>query len=1247
MEIPFSDLKLEEIYSMVGHRRVVNTTSRFHGKVPGLFGLGPRPQSRRSNLNSRGTGGNHKGRRDLQPRAEDVERISHLQDPMGSQNESELDDDVSSDSLPISALKKSVNYHTLLVKELKLKAEADKLTHESTFKDVTKHIAVEQEREKAALLLEKIRLTNAIKTEEIKMKSDKLQEERTAFDGFSSTRLDINRMKIETAHLAAERELKDAQHDQRWHDKKVAVSAAELEAKQLELLSKCNTLRSEIQGASYSAEHANNFVFAFPCLKASIHPEPIVLHYGATTTGSFEVNGLNFDLMDCKGSPFCGLTAVDVAAGVPPNIRNYVKSMRDPEDLGHEGNLAEYAASRGFNLAIYDSSNGRSGQVEPERTYYNVPGAKWIFLMWRDHHWLLVTGRKASLPIIDVTGRIEQFDEIVDISDEGDWWNFLSKSWAAVCGPNLKMLRRHRVLGYERNDTNENLGLLRDQREHNDSQDLYAIIETTTIYVSVRSLGRETIVSDDAPEDPFLHGTVTQRKISVMSYIEAKETVEHGLGCGISAPVSVAKAGLQMRARFLNTRMGEGILCDTAEWLSIMFATGTYRQLPSEGPTLFWRKVPARKPRAAVDTTNLECFNAPTNNSFIPNLAEIHANQLSGMGGKNSNYFLGVPKEGESKVGCVVATAPLGVIMTADGPLTPGFIPLSDSNGVIAAAAGRNMKDEVVEQVTEFVSFGEEIMDWLLPTIPRLPPEPDAREFWASHSKGKKSAAFIVQTLALYDKVVVERQGRVMDELHSMFVKLENSLKVVEGEYLVRPRLIAVQCVKSLIESSPILIMLEAINHSYFKNFHIKDTTPEKMAAKVLEICDGQHMVTDITSWELFVSYLIQKIPHRLYKRLAKREGYLRTMKAYDELNSIGSKKEFSRLLNRGGVKFFLQSRKSGDYVTSAENGLLNFCVSAYAMHKETGLCVDQIMRQIKMIAEGDDGVLSIRAFRPNIGLIESLGCRLSQNVAGTRPGDTDFLRNMWTEQGRILNVGRSLRVLWVIARNVGSLRDGKKLGLLRAKALSLHNSHPNHPILCALIVYIGKMTSGISTRFKGRNRYLDTWKGEHLLIEALPTHHKNKSGTKVNKNKIKKTVTPCDVILGLGSDHMDTRSGPVNNTRTLESDSIHTMSGFNNISTQHSLSGQQLKVVRYPRTCEVSDEDRFWVSQGCTDFPGIPIPVQIFLEERFARGEFYIGNLLDDCSEVSDLVKAGLPSDHKGTDSESFGQLKSMMGFA
>jgi len=170
--------------------------------------------------------------------------------------------------------------------------------------------------------------------------------------------------------------------------------------------------------------------------------------------------------------------------------------------------------------------------------------------------------------------------------------------------------------------------------------------------------------------------------------------------------------------------------------------------------------------------------------------------------------------------------------------------------------------------------------------------------------------------------------------------------------------------------------------------------------------------------------------------------------------------------------------------------------------------------------------------------LINSMGFGFSSNVLGSVPGDVDFLRKRWLYDNSYVSIGRALKnIFWVNSQT--KLTHKRQLTIIRAKALSYYFSSPGCPILTEAINYILKKTSGLQY-FKGLEKHMSY------------------------------------------NDTFDVK-----------------------------------KIGKNYGTLKVDENMRGPLAYGATGFPPIPVAIQLVLEENFKKGNFYVGSLLDDYDDI------------------------------
>jgi len=501
--------------------------------------------------------------------------------------------------------------------------------------------------------------------------------------------------------------------------------------------------------------------------------------------------------------------------------------------------------------------------------------------------------------------------------------------------------------------------------------------------------------------------------------------------------------------------------------------------------------------------TNIKyAYNAMGKTSYIGDVDALRVNQMDNVvgGGEKPSYqrngivkLNDAPKEEKDKK--IVAYAPLGSAFTDLGQLGPGNITITEYYSLIAAFAGRSMTkvvDTSSELIKEFIGFSK---SWLEPFIEGTDVsdiiEVDPVDKFREINVGKKSVRAIQSKLDAYNKVVNEcEEGKdVRENWFSCFVKLEDSTKVVGGTARVRPRLIMTMSDYFTVRICQVMDILKAWCHGPFSVYQVKGLTLFEFIEKIESATDGKHMVTDYSAFEASVFGAIKDIENYVITSLLNKSRLETVSKLWIDVNDFWEKKEHvniknrnRKLKNRAGV-FSIDSRCSGDYHTSVGNGIVNACLNAFAYFKKVGS-----MEGFSCIVEGDDGIIDPE--KTDTAIINNCGFSFSQDVMGFNCGDTDFLRCRWVQGRCLVNVGRALKNLFWVTSST-PISDERAKEILRAKALSLHSTCPNHPILSKAIERILRSTNQLSSKKLGKlnadmNRKFGVSKHLNMRIEEL-----------------------------------------------------------------------------------------------------------------------------------------------------------------
>jgi hypothetical protein len=265
---------------------------------------------------------------------------------------------------------------------------------------------------------------------------------------------------------------------------------------------------------------------------------------------------------------------------------------------------------------------------------------------------------------------------------------------------------------------------------------------------------------------------------------------------------------------------------------------------------------------------------------------------------------------------------------------------------------------------------------------------------------------------------------------------------------------------------------IDVWNEGPIKQFQIKHEPLDEIVNKICSVSDRPHNVTDYSSFECSDIFIVRQCEDWIIKEMLLRSGFHRLIKTYNDRMLDG------RILKSCGVTMFINSRNSGDFQTSFGNGVINIALAQFCAMKRG-------MTDIKMVAEGDDALVESGVMDPV--LLSKLGFEFSDSVFGYYEGETDFLQKRWINGKIYVNIPKKLSTMWV--RNKAKLNHAKQMFILRCMGSSLHHLSPGHPVLCALINRIGRMTASYNTPFKNWFLHIDTWEYRNIDVDNYPKH--------------------------------------------------------------------------------------------------------------------------------------------------------------
>jgi len=260
-----------------------------------------------------------------------------------------------------------------------------------------------------------------------------------------------------------------------------------------------------------------------------------------------------------------------------------------------------------------------------------------------------------------------------------------------------------------------------------------------------------------------------------------------------------------------------------------------------------------------------------------------------------------------------------------------------------------------------------------------------------------------------------------------------------------------------------------ALEHKVFAHpAFIKKIPYKDRAAYIFDMLGdkpGPYFETDYSHFE---SHFIPEVMDALEMRL-----YEHAFSQFPDVVNIlnGALMGKNKCCFRDFTISILGTRMSGEMCTSLGNGFSNLMLARFVAHRKHGSIIG--------VVEGDDGLFSssvpitsddFRAVGFDIKILSHNDLLRTRFCGMTMSSDLCAL----TDPGEVfLNFGWSHSVMHLGSEKV-------RLGLLRAKALSLLYEHPRCPLVTALAKRALALTAGVLPRFG------DDWYEHQLHVETL-----------------------------------------------------------------------------------------------------------------------------------------------------------------
>lgn len=177
--------------------------------------------------------------------------------------------------------------------------------------------------------------------------------------------------------------------------------------------------------------------------------------------------------------------------------------------------------------------------------------------------------------------------------------------------------------------------------------------------------------------------------------------------------------------------------------------------------------------------------------------------------------------------------------------------------------------------------------------------------------------------------------------------------------------------------------------------------------------------------------------------------------------------------------------RMSGEMTTSLGNGFANLMMMTDVC-RSLGIDWDDIIG----VVEGDDGLFRFRGVAPTADDFRSCGCDIKLD-AYDRISEASFCGLLFDETDKqvIKDPYDIMCSIGLLSKQYSNARKGKKLALLRAKALSTLYQYPACPVIAEMSKHILRQTKHIDMRnVVEKCKSFDQWDRERYF-EALKNH--------------------------------------------------------------------------------------------------------------------------------------------------------------
>lgn len=249
----------------------------------------------------------------------------------------------------------------------------------------------------------------------------------------------------------------------------------------------------------------------------------------------------------------------------------------------------------------------------------------------------------------------------------------------------------------------------------------------------------------------------------------------------------------------------------------------------------------------------------------------------------------------------------------------------------------------------------------------------------------------------------------------------------------------------------------------FIKHIPVKDRAEYVM--NMIYHPNSVYMATDYSQYEShFTKEMMEAIEFVVYKHMTQNmpnEPFLDMLKILTGCNMC---------FYRDFMVSLEATRMSGEMNTSLGNGLANFFLTKFVLHK-----LGYEDHDIKTVVEGDDGLTRVdRTKLPTTQDFKNLGFTIKLDIY-EQISEASFCglvfdpedRNVITDPKDVL-----LNYYWVDAQRYGQAKQTKIMELMRAKALSALYQYPGCPVIKAMAAHTLRVTRNNKLRFTYDNAY-------------------------------------------------------------------------------------------------------------------------------------------------------------------------------